>query len=338
VKSRRFVCNDPRVRHLLEQFIPTADNPQQYRLVKSTRAEQALEYRLLYHALMQTGFRRGLEDSWHVQGMYVITPSGKLLAGGNRPMNVESALADMRKGLEAYAAMPRAERLLARAPHSRTDRMFPDRQPPRPPDGGLVLRSTARGLDVEFVHEQSDLAPDFYHIDRLWYTREEAMQFLPSVLRPGATTQVTGPVLDGLAQLYLMAQGAGSHFEIEHLKERQLGSEVIATNGHAVSLRLTGRVVSEADNDVIRKKYRADLLGYLTYNTAEQRFTRFDLLAYGKHNVPASQTKSGTPASMPLGILFTLNPTNVNDRQPPRKLALYRWVKLKAAQPGAAEQ
>jgi hypothetical protein len=61
VKSRRFVCNDPRVLQRLEQFIPTADNPDRYRLVRNTSAEQALEYRLLYEAMKQTGARRGME-------------------------------------------------------------------------------------------------------------------------------------------------------------------------------------------------------------------------------------------------------------------------------------
>lgn len=317
---------------MLEQFIPTADNPGRYRNVRNTAGAQSLEYRLVYEAMMQTGFRRGVTDSWHVQGMYVITPSGKLLAGGNRPMNVESTLADMRKGLEAYAAMPRAERLSSRAPHPRADRMFPQHDRLRPPEGGLVLRSIARGLGGDDVHHQSDLAPEFYHIDRLWYTRAEAMEFLPAILRPGATREVIGPLLDGMAQLYLMAQGAGSHFEIEHLKQRRLTSEVMETNGQTVSLRLTGRVVSEADNDIIRKKYQADLLGYLTYDIAQQRFTRFDLLAYGKHNVPASETITGAPASMAFGILFTLNATNVNDSQRPTKLGLYRYVRLQAGQ------
>ena len=251
-------------------------------------------------------------------------------------MSVERTLADMRKGLEAYAAMPRGERLLSRAPDPRADRMFPESVGPRPPEGGLVLRSLSRGLEDGVVGEMSVLGPEYYHIDRLWYTRAEAMEFLPPVLRHGATREVTGPVLDGLARLYLMAQGAGSHFEVDHLKERRLTSEVMEVKGETANVRLSGRIISEADNDIIRKKYRADLLGYVTYNTTERRFTRFDLLAYGKHNLARSEARPDAPAFMTLGILFTLNGTNVNDSQPPTKLGLYRWVKLQAGQGNAA--
>lgn len=131
-----------------------------------------------------------------------------------------------------------------------------------------------------------------------------------------------------MARLYLMASGAGSHFDEEHLKERQLISEVVGTAGKTISLRLTGRVISEADNDIIRKNYRADLLGYLTYHTGQQRFTRFELLAYGKHNLARSEAQPGAPPFINLGIMFTLNGLNVNDNQVPTKIGLYRHVKL----------
>lgn len=327
MRSRQLVCNDSRVQKLLEGFVPAADNPGRYRNFSNTPRAEALEYRLLHGALTQTGFRASM-NTWHVQGMYVITPSGKVIAGGNRPMNLDATLADMRKGLEAYAAMPKSERLLARAPDPTMDRMSRDR--PRPPSDGLVLRCVARGLDENVVYDQCVLAPEFYHIDRLWYTREEAMQFLPPDLRRGARKEVNGPVLDGMARLYLMASGAGSHFDEEHLKERRLNSEVVDIAGNIVNLRLTGRVVSAADNDIIRKKYKADLLGYLTYDTAQKKFTRFDLLAYGKHNLANSDTRPDASPFMTLGILFTLNGLNVNDNQPPTKLGLYRWVKLQA--------
>lgn len=282
---------------------------------------------------MQTG-SRGLKETWHVQGMYVITPSGKLIAGGNRPMNVDSVLADLKKGLETYAAMPRSERLLSRAPNPRKDRMFPDRDYARPPPGGLVLRSVSRSLDDDVVGEMCVLGPGYYHIDRLWYTPAEARAFLPTDLRPGARKEITGPVFDGMARLHLMASGAGSHFDEEHLKERQLVSEVVSISGRAVTLRLTGRVVSEADNDIIRKKYRADLLGYLVYDTVEQRFTQFDLLAYGKHNLARSEALPGAPPFINFGIMFTLNGPNTNDNQVPTKIGLYRHVNLQASHPG----
>jgi hypothetical protein len=294
--------------------------------------QQALEYRLCHGAMMQTGYRNSM-DSWHVQGMYVITPSGKVIAGGNRPMDLESTLVNMRRGLEIYAAMPREERLLSQAPHPRNDRMFPECDRPRPPAGGLILRSVARNLDKNAVAEGCDVAPQYYQIDRLWYTREEAVQFLPETLQPGAKKEVTGPVFDGMIRLYLLSHlGSGSHWNEHEVKERQLTSEVVGVSGRTVTLRLSGRAVAEATNNPFNwKKYRPELLGYATYDQGSQTFTRFDLVAYGPHNLPASWMRPGGPEYMPFGILFTLNGSNVNDSQVPLQIGSYRWVKLKSA-------
>src|SRR5688500_5467723 len=108
----------------MARFIPVADDPQRYRAGNEAGRQRSLEYTLAHGALTQTHYRNSM-DTWHVQGMYVFTPGGKLLAGGNNPWSVEAALDDMRKGLAAYAKMPRAERLLRRAPDPKTDRMFP---------------------------------------------------------------------------------------------------------------------------------------------------------------------------------------------------------------------
>jgi hypothetical protein len=271
-------------------------------------------------------------DSWHVQGMYIITPSGRVIAGGNRPFTPDHTLSELRRGLEVYRRMPRAERLLSHAPHPTNDRMFPERSRPRPPSGGLVLRSVARNLDRDAVAEGCDVRPELYQVDRLWYTREEAAQFLPSTLQPGAKKEVTGPVLDGLVRLYLISHiGIGSYWNASEVKERRLTAEVTTVSGRSVSLRLTGRTVVEATNNPYNwKQYRPELLGYATYDQETRTFSRFDLLALGPHKLHESWMRPGGPNTMPFGILFTLNGTNANDHHPPLHLQQYGWVGLSA--------
>jgi hypothetical protein len=118
----------------MERFVPVADNPSRYRVAAMDAArKQKAEYRLTYDSLMQTGFRNSM-STWHVQGLNVFTPSGKLLAGNNNPLRPDPTLADMQKGLDAYAKLSRAERLLPTAPDPQADRMYPD----------LAERSTTR--------------------------------------------------------------------------------------------------------------------------------------------------------------------------------------------------
>jgi hypothetical protein len=66
------VCSDPKVLKRMEGFVPAAGEPYSY---SQTPRKDVLEYRLLQGALMQTSFASSM-DHWHVQGLYVITPSG----------------------------------------------------------------------------------------------------------------------------------------------------------------------------------------------------------------------------------------------------------------------
>lgn len=326
--SRQVVCNDPRVRQLLTQFIPTADFPHRYRLGKEAGRSQALEYRLLQGALRESSFRNTV-DEWFVQGMYVITPSGRLIAGGNRPLDVESTLADMRRGLENYRKLPRAQRLLPRPPHPANDRMLPAQQAPRPPASGLVLRAFGRGVGTVVASDYCPLKPEYYAIDRIWFTREEAQEFLPPRLQPGAKKQISGPVLQGLVRLHLKC--GGPQWQQGEVKEAQLTSEVTGVQGRTVNLRLTGRVVLDANSPYNKDKYRPDLVGHLTYDSGQRRFTRFELLAYGLHSVSEKYRTPGGSTNVPYGILFTLNGSNVNDSPAPTRLHAYAGLGLRAA-------
>src|SRR5688572_10627349 len=105
MRSRQVVCNDSRVVELLSQFIPTADNPGRYITQPPQRPAartDALEYDLLERAMLQTSWRdlvKSHPGRWDLQGIYMITPSGKVLAGSNHPMNAEINLKSMRQAL-----------------------------------------------------------------------------------------------------------------------------------------------------------------------------------------------------------------------------------------------
>jgi hypothetical protein len=326
------VCNDSRVVELLKQFIAVADGCERYATVPGfAPRKQSLEYSLMHGAMRQTFWRDSFETPaghWHAQGMFILTPSGRVLAGSNHPMSAEINLDALRKGLDLYAKMPRAERLLARAPDPTTDRMFPGSDRPRPPVDGLVLRVVSRGLK-EDVGEYCELSPRFYHLDRLWYTREEALQFLPDTLETGQRKEVTGPVLSGLAQLYLIA--GHSQFYDNEVKELQLISEVTRTQAKAVHVKLSGRAVLEATHKYNPSKYYPDLLGDLTYDVDKKRFIHFELLAHGMRSIGDNAERREGPDRIPMAFRFSLSDaSNVSDDHVPTKLPLYRFVKLRA--------
>jgi hypothetical protein len=318
---------------MLEPFIPVADNPSNYREVNEPDRRASLEYSLLRQALLQTGFRDSVMQTDFrnsVQGMYVITPSGKVISGGNRPCDIEFVLECLRKGLETYQSMPRAERLLARTPDPKADRIFPERATPRPPADGLVLRVAGRGFDESIsdatIWRESPLAPRYYAIDRLWYTREEAMQFLPDQLTRGKKKEVTGPVLEGMAVLYLIANKY--NWQKTHIKVIELSSEVVEAGRRTVKVKLSGHAVFDANDQFNQHKYRPDILGYATFDTVQRTFIDFDLVAYGPHTVGGPSLGTSEPKYIPMGFVFQLNGSNPNDNVVPTDFPMYGWAKL----------
>ena len=317
----------------MSRFVPVADAPGPYREAKEKGRADTLEYRLVHGAMNQTGFggNNGM-GSWHVQGLYVITPSGRLIAGSNNVSEPDATLREMRKGLEAYARMPRSERLLARTPDPNTDRMLPRNSAPRAPKDGLVLRAVVRGLSPDGVREGYVLAPSFYKMDRLWYTGDEARRFVPETIEVGATRDITGPVLDGLVQFHLggFEEGPG-YWQPDEIKRKALRTRIVGVSGTLVEVRLTGSIDIDANGQYNKQKYRADLSGRATYDTRARRFRTFELLAMGQHSVSPHGRKEGGPAWIPLGVFLTLNGANPNDSQAPSKLPWYSWVGLKSA-------
>jgi hypothetical protein len=321
VRSRQFVCNDARVIRLLERFVPVVDEPGRYRDAERSR----LEYQLVERVLGQTVYGRIAG----AQGLYIITPSGRLIAGTTEHSNPDRVLAEMQRGLEAYARLPRTERLLPREPDPRTDRIAPRAADARPPEGGLVLRMVTRGLAEAGVGQDDTRHPSFYKLDRVWLTREQARAFLPATLRAGERTAVRGPGLAILARLHLgVFVQPNPPWNGEDVRHLQVDSEIVSVQGSAVKVRLTGQARYEANSPYNNRRYEPRLLGHAVYDSRQQRFESFELVAAGPHTLGTvgEDQRARGPRTIPLGVLFTLNGANSNDQAPPHHLAQYDWA------------
>jgi hypothetical protein len=327
VKSRQFVCNDSRVIELLDRFIPVVDSPSNYTGWDVKVDRDRLQYRLVDQVLKQTTYGQ----ITGAQGLYVITPSGKLIAGTTQHSNPSRVLEEMRNGLEAYSRLSKAERLLPRAPDARTDKIETLTDDPKPPRDGLVLRMVSRGLPTPGVREQDTRHPSFYKLDRVWFTREQAGSFLPADLKVGAKTQVRGPALNLLVRLnlgtFLQPNPA---WNAEDVRQATLNSEVTAVKGRAIEVRFSRDAELRSDNRYVRRSYLPKLLGNASYDAQTQSFTKFELLAVGTHTVgdvgEDARTYASGPKAMPLGVLFTINGTNANDRVVPHFYRAYNSI------------
>lgn len=332
MRSRQFVCNDPKVIELLDQFVPIVDTPANYSGYGVKVDRNTLQYRLVDRVLGQTVYRK-IEGA---QGLYIITPSGQLIAGTTEHSNPSRVLAEMRKGLEAYRRLPKPERLLEKAPSPSTDRIKVESDTAKPPEGGLVLRLVTRGL-TESGFDREDTRHRFYYkLDRVWLTREQARSLVPMPIRTGSRSPIGRPALAIITRLHLgVFVQPNPAWNAEDVQSAELTSEITAVSGDVVELSLQGAARYAANNQFNQRRYDPKLIGRATYNSRRQQFESFTLVAVGTHTVGKTgedQRVFGRgPQSIPLGVLFTLNGDNVNDQIPPEHLDQYPRV-LRSAQ------
>ena len=319
MRTRQLVCNDPEVLRRLDRFVPAIGHPGKYREAR----KDVLEYKLLYGAMMQTSFASEM-GRWHVQGLYVITPSGKLLSGSNNVTDPAVTVREMDKGLEKYAAMPREERLLAAAPDPARDRVRSASDDLKPPVDGLILRMASRGLPAEGLTSNDTRHQSFVKLEHVWYTQKEARAFVPTELRVGAKMAVKPAAFRRLAQLYLGVYVQPNITWVpEDIKEATLTAEVAAITPESVDIVFSGRC--RMDSAGSKRKFEADLIGEATFRLRSQTFSAFDLLAVGSHTLGAwDKTDEGVPRTTPMGVLFSLNGKNLNDQIAPEYHALYQ--------------
>ena len=235
----------------------------------------------------------------------------------------------MRKGLEAYAKLPKSERLLPHAPDPRTDKLDLPAEDVQPPRDGLVLRMVTRGLPTPGISEQDTRHSSFYKLDRVWYTKEQARAFLPAELKTGAKTQVRGPAWAILVRLNLGTFiQPNPAWNAEDVRKAVLNCEITAVKDGIAEVRFDGEAELQANNQYNNRTYSPKLLGKASYDIKAQKFLSFELGAVGTHTLGdrGEYPRVPGPRSMPLAVLFTLNGSNANDEVVPHYYRQYDWV------------
>lgn len=318
------VCNDPHVIEQLSRFVPVVDSANNYVNYYSRPQTDKLQYQLVERIMSQTVYRQ----ISGAQGLYIVTPSGRMLAGTTRHSAPDVVLAEMQRGVAAYYRLSRSERLLAREPNAATDRVVTS-DSAQPPAGGLILRVVTRGLADSGVSLDDTRHRSFYKLDHVWLNREQARSLLPATLRVGERAAVRGSAAAILARLHLgVFIQPNPAWNAEDVRQFDLTSEVIGVKGDLAQVRLDGSARYEANSQYNNRRYTPRLLGVAAYNSRENRFTAFDLVAVGTHTMGTvgEDARIRGTQSIPLGVLFTLNGNNYNDQTPPHYFKQYAIV------------
>jgi hypothetical protein len=330
VAGRWSVWNDPGIQELARRAVPAADEV--WRLQRSDDPE-ARYFQVIAdggHYRRQGGTR---------QGIYLITPSGKLLSSVNS-LAPEAVRASLTEGFEAWEAMDPAERVPgpgeAVSPRSRWEDDYPD--------GGLVLRLTVRDLPVEAGDERVPR----YNLDHVWVGADEVRHVLPSGLAAG--DEIRWPALaERLARFHVVDSALGQTLpyapeEIEAnlvLRVTSVEDGIATMSFEATSAAETDGTWLLGDNDwkpeqAWPRSMTAELHGTARFDLKERRFETLELIGAGRWTGKTRFNGRGDATEGRLGFVFELAPDTPAGRVAPAFVDVYDapWMTQRASLAG----
>jgi hypothetical protein len=232
----------------------------------------------------------------------------------------------VRKALNAWNALPEAERTPGAVKIGEASALDPRRADQQPPKNVLVLRVFNRQLarddregwrytrPEDYRKDQAFHAPRYAEPgnDSMWIKEEEWRKIVPANPEKGKTVPMSEVIAVRFFRHHLeplrgLAEGGG--WPEAAVRTGKMNLTVDDVTDAVVKLRLEGSVLLRRDqpgDSKVTLTYEPALLGYLTWDRKHQKFTRFDVVALG--NVEGLNLREG---AQPLGIAFELvaNPT-----------------------------
>ncbi len=272
------------------------------------------------------------------QSVYVVTPSGQILAryNGNWKNDVYKVYLKLfSEALDKWKALPKQARMLPKDPPgvvagSMHAHLYPA--------DGLVLQVFARDLPRDPA-KLNDLSqpPEGYQLggkwgsgnrDAAWFTRAEVKSMIPADKQAGTRHKVPAKLAQRLARYHLidMVIGTAHAFAAGEVKKADLFTVVKGTEGEMLHLTIEGVTRAEGTRKKVSIGYEAKLVGQASYHLKEERFLRFDLLAVGTRWGPRdAATNAKQEAASPMGVAFRLAPsTGSVSRMPPAAVARHK--------------
>lgn len=262
------------------------------------------------------------------QGLYACTASGTLLASINT-RSAEQVIEMLNKALEAWHAMDEAKRseigpypLESYTPDVRYHFEFPE--------DGLVLRTYSRDLPRRVDTRPDDWRKSAVNINHAWFTRDEMLRFVPPGEVPGTVHPIPRPLVRRFALFHFVDNVRG---ETDIWRDEQsvadMKTEIVERQGEILVIRLSGFADNAASGRWAIRPFQEEqdrergvkllVEGVLHWDLAEQKFRRFDVVAYGtrwggtEHNLRWDDLNPS-----PIAIVFELAGDAAKDRVPPQ--------------------
>jgi hypothetical protein len=220
------------------------------------------------------------------QGIYIVTPSGKLLKklDWGWPLPVPSRMnVQLVDAIEKYKGMSKEERL-GSILLTEDDRSMPVNSKKLAPASWLQLRNTSRSYAFPEMDQFDIRHPVFVTVDKLWFSDEEKLKFVPSNSKKGTREKVNREALNTLLLNSHLIIGRSAWW-IEHIKQAEMEMEVISSESDEVLIHYTGEFKMKANSKWCQESYEGKLLGKAIWSPVKKDFTAFEWVSLGEHQI-----------------------------------------------------
>lgn len=301
--GRRSIWSNEEVIELSKQFVSATDEV--WRLQNGDDPEC-----LHFQKIADVGHFRAHRSTR--QGIYVCTPSGILL-GSLNSHNLDAVITMMKTSLEKYQKLEPGERKLANDTDIRPKHRWEDSHPA----DGLSLTMYARDL-LESCDPNSDVKAN-WNQDRVWFSRDEAKQFLPdevSEIQTGQTVDLPNHLVSRIVRFSIVdtVKGQTSFYSPNEIANSKIRVSVIDITGNQARLKFEGTTDAQSKSSRGRDfphGIKTQLLGHATYDLDKIRFTEFEFVALGSRwgrTVFNGRKKQQTQS--PVGFVFRMTPAD----------------------------
>ena len=328
VKTRQLVWNNKEnAEFAAKHFACVSTSDVAYRFLPEAD-KQKNEFKLLKKAM--TAAPNGIH-----QGIYVVTPRGKLIGKvdeGWPTYDTAAALRNMKAVLATYQGMEKSQRLAPRL-LTEKDRSYHRKGYGTAPEGTIKLMSVTRGLPFNDMQLFDLRHKDYFKIDRIWYTEAELKSLIPANPTKGLVTTPNREVVVRIAR-YAHFMVGGLPWNNESFKDLKLQSKVVAVKEGKVYLTLEGDLDLESDTRWNNTEYAGKLLGRIIYDSTQEKFIKFELVGLGSHelNGLASNVHRGNTTKTQVAMVIKLNEQGSSETEiTPQNIQEYpRHLKPKA--------
>jgi hypothetical protein len=326
VAGRALAFSDPEIlRMARDEYVPVACDDWYQRRREDDEGH-------FFRSVADQGPRKGAGGSTR-QGIYCLTPSGKLLAYKNA-QDAAVMREVLRQGLGKWRRLPASERRPGAYQYAGPEKVDA-RYVRTPSPGGLIVNVYTRILDQGKDGLGRDTCSftggDQAARDHLWLTKPDWQALVRAGTRKGQRFPMARPVADRLLRFHLVdnTRGEPNFWRPEDVRQAELTWTVEEATPVSLRLRLDGSALLATDADLgrARRGYDARLLGYLHFDREKGVVDRFDLLAVGDHWGRGTYTPGSRPGRKPLGVALELrrgnDPADLLPPQGARELQAY---------------